>query len=261
VFDPKEPHGAVDLWRRPAAQDAWVRMWTATATRYRDSSNIVGYDLMVEPLLDPEVRATAAKPAMWYGLARRLVTAIRHVDGATPILVSVAPQGNPAALGTIPAGMFNAAQEKLVFTIHQYEPYDEYTHLPASGSEFSCTPLPPPTLHVDSPRPLPAGVAEQLNHVYDRLEKQKDSLGVPVAVNELGVMRWEPGAEQFMQIQVRRLEQLRANYAVWVWDPKECLGWDEMNFRNGPDPRNHHEFRENLLATAIREGWRRPARP
>lgn len=75
-------------------------MWVFTAERYRDSSVVVGYDLMVEPhpntLLDPdgelepyEVQAQIQGTLMdWNVLAAKISYAIRQVDTQTPIIIN-----------------------------------------------------------------------------------------------------------------------------------------------------------------------------
>lgn len=85
------------IWGDPAAQDAWVKMWSAAAERYRDHPAVVGYGLMVEP--NAAATRQTWDPAEWqrqYGgrsqdvnvLFGRVTQGIREVDDSTPILLS-----------------------------------------------------------------------------------------------------------------------------------------------------------------------------
>ncbi|HEX8693927.1 MAG TPA: cellulase family glycosylhydrolase [Longimicrobium sp.] len=251
VFDPSEEPKITDLWQRAEAESTWVRMWAEAATRYRGRPSVVGYDLMVEPLLGPD-NPRRVPSERWYRLARRIVRAIRRVDSTTPILVSVASGGDPEALRGLPLDSFDVYRDRLVFTIHLYAPND-YVYGESADADFECpgpssdTPVPP--------GPLPPDVLRALDTMYDSIAAWKRDTGAPLAVNEFGVHRWQPGAEAFLERHFERLEELGVNHALWLWDPAKCLGWDEMNYRHGPNPRNHVDAPGNRLEAVIRRGW------
>jgi hypothetical protein len=81
--------------------------------------------------------------------------------------------------------------------------------------------------------------------------------GVPVAVNEFGLMRWEPGAAEFMDDQMDLFEGMGMNHALWQWQgaweqrPED----DEFNFRHGSDPDNHTDVPSSPLIDVIRGHW------
>ena len=260
VFGGEEDDVLRELWHSEDARDAWVAMWRETADFLKDRPAVVGYDLMVEPLLREENPDSSAKPDDWYLLAERMVSAIRDVDGTTPILVSVAPGGNPRAVGNLDPARFRPAENRVVFTVHQYIPYD-YTHQRTIHSEFDCRTGRPTGTHVDSPRAYGPQVKEEMESVYDGIRLWKERHKVAVAVNELGVTRWVDGAAVFLREQLTLVERLPANWALWVWDPVQCLGWDGMNFRNGPVPSRHRENARSALAREVRTWWRKPAGP
>lgn len=86
-----------------------------------------------------------------------------------------------------------------------------------------------------------------------------DAHDVPVAVNELGITRWAPGATDFMDDQMDLFEQYGMNYALWLWEPS----WEpyveesgEFNFRLGPDPNNSNDVVSNDLSDVIVKYWR-----
>jgi hypothetical protein len=84
--------------------------------------------------------------------------------------------------------------------------------------------------------------------------------GVPVAVNEFGVIRWVPGAAEFVDDEMDLFEARGMNHALWVWDPA-WEPWDEVvdafNFRHGPDPQNHQDVESSDLMDVILDYWGR----
>lgn len=257
VFDTTERPKTIDLWEEKVAQDAWVEMWGRTAELLRNRSAVVGYDLMVEPLLESENPDTAFVAEDWYRLAERLADTIRKVDPITPILLSVAPGGHPDSLPNLDPGRFRPNDRRVVFTVHQYAPWD-YTYQPTTHSLFRCAIPRIGTAKYSAPRRrFDNSVRAELRAVYDRVQRWKRDKNVTVAVNEFGVTRWVDSADVFMAEQMQLIEALPANHAVWLWDPEECLGWDEMNFRNGPDSAYHFQVQQSALIDTIKSAWRR----
>jgi len=84
--------------------------------------------------------------------------------------------------------------------------------------------------------------------------------GVPVAVNEFGIVRWVPGAAEFMDDQMDLFEQRGLNHTLWVWDPS-WEAWTEevnaFNFRHGPDPGNYADVASSDLTDVIVKYWGR----
>jgi hypothetical protein len=257
VFDTTERPKTIHLWEKQAAQDAWVEMWGRTAELLRNRSAVVGYDLMVEPLLESENPRTRFVAEDWYRLAERLVDAIRNVDPVTPILVSVAPGGSPHALAALDTSRFDPSTRHILFTVHQYAPWT-YTHQPTKHSSFDCdTPSIGNGDDTVPMRPFDPSVRSEMRTVYEQVRKWKNDKGIILAVNEFGVTRWVDSAEVFIREQMEEIERISANHALWLWDPAACLGWDAMNFRNGPDSTNHVEDPNSALADSIRSAWRR----
>ena len=83
--------------------------------------------------------------------------------------------------------------------------------------------------------------------------------GVPVAVNEFGVIRWVPNDADFMHDEMDIFEEHSINHALWVWNP-DWKPWTEsvteFNFRYGADLENIMPV-ENDLQTVILEFWAR----
>ncbi len=226
-----------EVWEDQAAQDAWLAMWQYTAERYHDNPVVVGYDLMVEPnanevltgeWLDPEdfYAQHGGRLADWNQLHPRIATAIRQVDGDTPILVG----GNGySGVDWLPY-LQPSGDPRTVYLVHQYAPHN-YTH--QWGDAQHCT--------------YPGNCDLDWDGEYDDwLDRAwlEDLLGTvddfaaahsaPVAANEFGVIRWVDGAAAFMDDEMDLFEERGMNHALWVWDPA-WLAWNEevnaFNFR------------------------------
>ncbi len=265
-FDPAYYNNRV--WGDRAAQDAWVAMWRYMAQRYKDNPVVVGYDLMCEPnanevgsyplgdpldIWDPDefYRRYGGTLYDWNQLYPRIIAAIRQVDPNTPILVGAMSY---SAVDWLPY-MTVVDAPRVVYTVHQYEPF-VYTHQE-----------PPDLTHT-----YPGTFDADWDGVPDRVDKGwlqdlmatvadfKARHHVPVAVNEFGVMRWEPGAAQFMADQMDIFENMGLNHALWLWE----TSWtpyasevDAFNFRHGPDPNHHRDVADSALLRAIKDDWAR----
>ena len=254
------------IWQDQAAQDAWAVMWRYTAERYRNNQIIVGYDLMVEPnsnevgshalndpldIWDPEEFYDNYGGSLydWNQLYPRLITAIRQVDRDTPILVG--------GMGYSAVEWFPYLQitgdGRTVYTFHQYDPY-LYTHQEPDSQE--CTY--PGLCDTDWDGEKEQFDRAWLEDLLSTVDTFMSSHGAAVAVNEFGVMRWEPGAAEFMNDQMELFEERGINYAVWLWEtswPSYAADVDAFNFRHGPDPYNHNDIPSSTLMDIIYGHW------
>ncbi|MCA2001652.1 MAG: glycoside hydrolase family 5 protein [Chloroflexi bacterium] len=250
-----------NVWTDQDAQDAWVEMWRYTAKRYRDNPVVVGYDLMCEPnsndvvfgVYEPEEFYSQRADSIydWNRFYPRIVAGIREVDSDTPILVSALGWG---AVRWLPY-LKPVNDPRIVYAVHQYEPQSEYTHQE-----------PPPAVHaypgefdLNWDGEPDAFNRNWLGDFLSPLADFQQQYGAPVAVNEFGVLRWVPGAADFMRDEMDIFEKAGINYAQWVWDPnwkpwaESNSGW---NFRYGADPQNTAPV-ENDLQAVILEFWAR----
>jgi hypothetical protein len=249
-----------NVWADRSAQDAWVEMWRYTAGRYRDHPVVVGYDLMCEPnpddvalgIYDPEEFYSLHAGSMydWNQFYPRIVAGIREVDNDTPILVSGMGWGGVRWLPYLePSG-----DPRIVYAAHQYEPQSEYTHQdPPAVNTY------PGEFDLDWDGEPDLFDRAWLEDFLSILSGFRQEHGAPVAVNEFGVLRWAPGAADFMRDEMDLFEELGINHALWVWDP-DWAPWtesvNEMNFRYGPAPDNAVPV-ENDLQIIILEFWSR----
>ena len=275
IFDAEDDTPPSKVFVDEGAQEAWRRMWLQAAESLRGYRNVVGYDLMVEP-------NTGGHPERWDDLARGLVRAVRSADGGMPILLEGADGGTAQALCTLEPTICDAAgtpgganvqnydpTRNLIYAVHQYEPAP-YTQQTEGDWEYECDPgrnylknrkgIPKPQQYVGF------GPTEEggLRREYSRLAGWK-ARGVPLAVNEFGVIRWagrwergkpkpEPDAHRFMQLQFEWLEESGFNHALWLWQPSECQGDDDFDFRHGQIFDGHRPT-ESELGRVIRENW------
>ncbi|MGD2247035.1 MAG: cellulase family glycosylhydrolase [Candidatus Methanofastidiosia archaeon] len=253
------------VWQDKKAQDAWVTMWQYTAYRYKDNPIVAGYDLMVEPnsnetgsnfvhdrldMWDPEefydeYGGTLYDWNQWYP---EIIDAIREVDKNTPILVG----GNGySAVPWLPYSKI-VRDSRIVYTAHQYAP-SKYTHQWYTSRK--CTY--PGKCDVDWD-----GRKEEFDKAWleDYLSPIDDFIArynVPVAVNEFGVVRWTPGAAEFMDDQMGLFEERGINNALWEWEPlwePQAAELNPFNFFYGADPKNYTKV-DNALLQVIKKYW------
>jgi hypothetical protein len=253
------------------AQAAWVAMWKRAASELKGQPNVVGYDLMVEPVTKFERGGAGDKQQLWFDLALRIARAIRLEAGdrETPILIGGTNYSSVCALSCIDTTLFSAIG-KVVFTAHQYEPYTYYTQQANRLSLYDCKDGRPSVLPAGpahGPQAYDDRVRETLDERFKFLNGFKQRYSAPVAVNEYGVARWagtetDVDADQFLRFEVDLLDRLGANNAIWLWQVSDCLNYDDMNVQHGTDPKNHinipadKEAGDRLIAT-IKEYWSR----
>jgi hypothetical protein len=250
------------VWEDQAAQDAWVEMWRTTAERYRDNPVVVGYDLMVEPngnaiffdiYWPPDFYPAYADTLYdWNQLYPRIVEAIREVDPHTPILAGAIGW---SAVDWLPY-LEPTDDPRTVYTVHQYTPMD-YTHQgPDASGDLPNTY--PGELDINGD-----GEVETFDRAWlkDWLGKVDDFMartGMPVAVNEFGVYRFEPGAAEYMDDLMGLFEARGANYALWAWTSDWMLAHEqveEMEFRLGTDIDNRTVDVPSNLQDVILSYW------
>jgi hypothetical protein len=247
------------VWEDSEAQDAWVEMWRYTTERYRDNLIVVGYDLMVEPnsnevwldVWDQDEFYSDYGGTLydWNQFYPRIVDGIREVDPETPILVGGMGY---SAVDWLPYVAL-VDDPNIVYTAHQYAPH-VYTHQePPAELTY------PGTFDTDWDGLPDSFDRDWLEDLLWTVDDFSTTHGVPVAVNEFGVVRWVPGAADFMNDEMDLFEEMGANYAMWAWDPSAEVFVEvnnAFNFRLGPDPDNLTDTPNDLL-DAITAHWGR----
>jgi hypothetical protein len=92
----------------------------------------------------------------------------------------------------------------------------------------------------------------------EEIDRFGETWGVPLAVNEYGVVRWIPGGDDFIKDQLILFEKQGLNHAVWMWDPT-WEPWTEevhaMNLRFGQDPNSRYDQLPNPVLDILQEVW------
>jgi hypothetical protein len=247
------------VWTDQAAQDAWVEMWRYTALRYQGHPVVVGYDLMCEPnaagirdIWEPEdfYHDYAGTTLDWNQLYPRITLAIRDVDLETPILIGGMGWSSIRWLPYLePTG-----DSRTVYLVHQYEPQLEYTHQENHYPKNSY----PGEFDLDWDGIPDSFNREWLDNYFISIDGFEEEWGVPIAVNEYGIVRWVPGGTKFLDDQLTLFEERGLNHAIWMWDPYWEPWTSEvnvMNYRFGPNPRNQTEQMPNALLDVIQKYW------
>jgi hypothetical protein len=185
-------------------QRAFIEMWRSLANDYRLRRNVVGYDLLVEPHDAPT----------WPAIAQRTVDAIRTVDPSTAIVIETDAWSAARALATFPP----LRGDRLVYAVHQYEPY-AFTHEAAASW---------------SPAELAAPFAAI------------DAFHRPVFVNELGVLIAKTGSAAFLEAELAQLESRGLDHAVWLWEVADESGYRAFDVRSSP-----------AMVATLRANWSR----
>lgn len=244
------------VWEDAEAQDGWVEMWRYTAERYRHNPIVVGYDLMVEPnvnethfdIWDPEefYAASAGTTTDWNQLYPRITKAVREVDQDTPILVAAMAY---SAVEWLPY-LEPTGDSHTIYTIHPYAPI-EYTHQ---------TPGPLGGLKLTYPGEIYGQPFNRdwLDDLLTPVDEFMAEHGVPVAANEFGSMRFEPGAAQYMDDLMGLFEERGINHALWVFAPSWAPYLEEpqpFHFPLGTDLDNRTEVVSSDLLDVIKKYW------
>jgi cysteinyl-tRNA synthetase len=247
------------VWQDLEAQEAWAAMWRHTAERYRDNPIVAGYDLMVEPnanevwmdVWDQEefYANYGGTPYDWNQLYPRITAAIREVDPDTPIIVGGMAY---SAVDWLPY-LEVTDDPRTVYAAHQYAPF-QYTHQGPDSLEFTYPGVFDTNWDDVDDQFNRAWLEELLSTVDDFVSTH----GVPVTINEFGLMRWQPGGTEFMDDQMALFEEHGINYALWAWE----TSWDPFaeevhafNFRFGPDPDNLADVTSSDLMDVITQYW------
>jgi hypothetical protein len=212
-----------ELFKNKKAQAAFVRMWKKVASRYLGKKHVVGYDLLVEP--------HDVKSRRWRKIAQRTINSIRSVDQETPILISPISRSFPDDWGGVDSlsGWKPLAGDKLVYTVHQYQPY-EFTHNINESAVWT---------------------NQELTKLYDSIDKWKNKYAKPIIVNEYGISIIDGDAllnkgADFMAAQTERLEKSQLGHAVWIWEVEYDPDYTFQAF----------DFKENpQIFNVIKQSW------
>jgi len=249
------------VWTSQAAQDAWVAMWHYTAQRYRTHHAVIGYDLMVEPnsivLLnqyDPQQFFADYGGTLydWNQLEPRLIATIRQVDTDTPLLLS--SNGWNGMLWQ--AYHYISADPRVVYTVHNYDPFvysnqDSGANITYPGTFDGNYDNVPDTINK-------AWLEANYVNTVDVFRAAHNN--PPMAVLELGVARFAPGAATYISDHISVVESRGLHHALWMyhggWVPFRTYD-NTFDFLMGSDPNQNPigDVLNNPLLLAIQQKW------
>jgi hypothetical protein len=251
-----------DVWTDDAAQAGWAKMWKQAAARYKDNPVVIGYDLMVEPdangFLDiyepedfyPDYKGTTHD---WNRMSSNIIKSIREVDEETPIIVGGLSWSNVRWLQSIePTG-----DDRTVYAVHQYAPQQEYTHQCPDAGDCELINSYPGRFNTDWEEDEEDFGRDWLVDYLTPIKEFRAGRKSPVVVTEYGVIRWEPGAEDFLDDEMGLFEGLGVNYAVWSWQPisdEYTEAHNSFNFRLGSNPEDRTEDGSGLY-DVLKKYW------
>ncbi len=254
-----------EIWKDMAVQDAYTAMWKHTADRYKDNSVIVGYDLMVEPdantileVVEPDEFYQKYKGTTydWNVLHAKISKAIRGVDKKTPILIGGMDY---SLLEWLPYIVPNG-DGRTIYTFHQYAPHEQYTHQ-ETGADGSFANKYPGRFDIDEDGIMDDFNKGWINNLLGAVDAFKAKYGTPVAVTEYGVIRWEPGADSFLNDEIGLFEKHGLNHAIWEWSSSHAPVTNEINdftFSFGQDKNSKSDANSKLFDT-IKGYWKKNA--
>lgn len=117
------------LWENPDAQQRFIAMWKAIATRYRGEPIIAGYDLLNEPVVTRSID-------QWKTLAESTISAIRQVDPNHAFFVERVNGVGSSWAENADRNFFRVGDPNVVYEFHFYKPL-HFTHQNAHWVDFA----------------------------------------------------------------------------------------------------------------------------
>jgi hypothetical protein len=219
------------LWKDPGEHDRMVERWEEIAKRFRDAPNVVGYDLLNEPI-HPDFPPLEPWPESgtdsWPALAQRVIDAIREIDPGTPIIIEPGPAGGmPGGFRVFPA----LDDDRLVVSFHMYQPHD----ITYQGIEKKRTGerWPMPRYYPGTLEGITIDKAWLARDMAPALEYSREK-NVPVFVGEFSCVRWAPGdtAVNYLRDAIDLFEEYGWDWTYHAF--REWPGWS-LEHAGGPD--------------------------
>jgi aryl-phospho-beta-D-glucosidase BglC (GH1 family) len=198
------------LFYNQTFQDTFLTVWEKMANRYKNETQIMGYDLVNEP----NDQDLAPGLLSWRDLAIAAIQRIRVIDTLHPIIVEASPNGGVTSLPTFEPLPF----DNLIYSFHMYQPFKFV--LQGIYSNVT-TPVYYPGI-ID-------GIMwnkEALRTVMQPTVDWQNAHNVSIHIGEFSAIRWAPGNSTCNYL--NDCIELFEEYG-WNWDYhafREWQGWD-----------------------------------
>jgi hypothetical protein len=230
-------------WENFQYHEAAFRFWADLATELKAYDCIAAYDILNEPypekgtgLKEQTTVGDAARFSAWYAQYKdtprdlyrfynRMIQSIRQTDRDTPIMVESGFYAQPSSYCAFPDKF---ADDKILYSVHVYEPYAFTSHGNfGNGAKYSY------------PGDIPFGDGavswnkNTMTRYFEPFESWIKSHGIPlnrIVVPEFGCMRRNPGAVNYLEDIVSVLEEKKYHWAFYAYRED---GWDGYDYEIG----------------------------
>ena len=195
-------------------RNAFIKLWKATAQRFKGNDRIYAFDLCNEP-----IQHGKAKHSFW-DLQYDAAKAIRSVDPEVPIMVESNHMANPIFFEMQPMPLKN-----IIYSIHMYAPGD-YTHQGVNDTSYT--------------KQFYAKKYDYRNAGWDRarlaesmkaVRKFEKQYGAKIQVGEFSVVIWAPGGAAYLNDLVSIFEEYK-----WDWTYHAFREWDGWSLEHEGRP-------------------------
>jgi hypothetical protein len=229
------------IWTDARVQDDAIRFWVDLASALRGHPAVAGYNIRNEP--SPERAAVRLADwytgdyAAWYARVRgtpadlnlfyrRVVAGIRRVDPDTPIVLDAGFHATPWAFEVLEP----VPDDKVIYSFHMYEPY-AFTNA-RNGGRYRY----PGVVPVGETAAAGGGVRwdrARLEWFLQPVAEWQRRHRVPssrVFAGEIGVVRTNPGATEYLRDLIDAIEGHRWHWAFYAFREDE---WPAMDYELG----------------------------
>ncbi|MGB1289229.1 MAG: glycoside hydrolase family 5 protein [Aggregatilineales bacterium] len=244
-----------NIYESEDVRQAYLAMLRDTVNRFADNPNIIAWEPMIEPTphfffgteflyVDESEKQFPPMPQAlnwWNNFAGQMITAIRDVLPEMTIMIE------PIFVGSVDGfnGWSAFADDNIVYSLHHYDPF-EYTH------QFS-------EPYIEYPYYSDIEVAQVdaawVDSYLAPVDAFQQAYNVPIFVGEWGLIRWVPGAEQFLRDNLNSFERRGWSHALYAWYDGV---WDGSGFelQFGAERENIEEVDyDNPLLVPVLESW------
>ena len=213
------------LFQEKIFQDRFLRMWDQLARRYVGNDAIWGYDLANEP-----IQGIPAPGLMnWRELALAAAKRVRAIDPDLKHVIVFEP-GNGGGWSELDY-IEPLPVPGVVYSVHMYDP----TVFTFQGIGASVGGTAADVAPVKYPGTIDGKIwnRDAIRRDLETVRRYQSDYGVPVFIGEFSVVRWAPGAVDFLSDCIDVFEEYS-----WDWTYHAFREWQAWSVELGPDRNN-----------------------